>query len=168
MGGIIDIPGVTWRGIPNGQEGEANSNLSIDVAVPGEPTVITTIDGYVTGGYISRRGRVFRARMRFTIQVTYSSSTVALAMERAKREMERLFLDTFADKNFEVSEVFIPNLDPVRGRVSLFTEQFYRGTKLFKELQGARFLDARLREMRKRRNKRMRDMRTKRRFSTRR
>lgn len=94
-----------------------------------EPKITTTIDCYVSGTYVTSKGKVFSIRERFSITVTYSNSTIIETMARVRE----LLISKFEQENpeFKISDIFIPELRPEMKRIPEPTF-VYRGGKVFR------------------------------------
>lgn len=102
-----------------------------DYSNPKEKKITTTIDCYVTGSYVTNKGKIFTIRQRYSINVSYSSSTILETMQRVKQMLMLKFQDD--NYGFDIAEVFIPPL--TQNLPSAPQPRFiYRGGKIYKYL----------------------------------
>lgn len=122
----------SWTGpkkAPYGELLRPSTLPSVDYSIPKEKSITTTIDCYVTGSYIDQRGKMFTIRERYSIDVTYSNSTVLEAMARIRQ----LLMSKFEEENpsFQVGDVFIPELPPEM-KVIAEPQYVYRGGRIYR------------------------------------
>jgi hypothetical protein len=110
----------------------------IDNAAPVGKNIRTSVDCYVAGQYVNKKGNVIEVTQRYTIFVAYNKQTQMMTMQQVR---ERILSDFQAKygATFNISNVFIPQLPiPVGERVSRQTKaapvQLYRGTDSFKSM----------------------------------
>jgi hypothetical protein len=122
----------SWSGpkrAPFGEQIRTSSFPSVDYSNPKEKSISTTITCYVTGTYIDDRGKMFTIRERYSIDVTYSNSTIIETMTRIRS----LLIQKFSEDNpsFNVSDIFIPELVPEIKRLAepMF---MYKGGKIYR------------------------------------
>jgi len=121
-----------WSGTKKAPFGEIvrpTSLPEIDYSDPKEKKITTTIDCYVTGHYLTTKGKIFTIRQRYSITISYSNSTIVETMARIKN----LLMQKFQEDNpsFDIDEVFIPPLTPEFKTVAE-PRYVYRGGRIFR------------------------------------
>src|SRR3990172_9952852 len=77
----------SWSGgkkTPFGDNLRGSYLPSVDYSDDKEKPITTTIDIYVTGTYVTQKGKIFTIRERYSIEITYSNSTIIEAMSRVR------------------------------------------------------------------------------------
>ena len=82
----------------------------IDNAIPGQATIRTSVDCYVSGQYVSQKGaRSIEVTQRYTIFVAYSKSTQLATMNQVRDRILQDFQGRYGS-TFNISNVFVQNL----------------------------------------------------------
>jgi len=121
-----------WAGSRSAQYGESNvlSNLTpLDYSNPKEKSISTTVDVYVTGSYLTGKGKIFTIRKRYSIHIVYTDSTIMQAMQEVRRKaISQFALD---NPEFSISDIFVPELKPFfkPGAEPVY---MYRGGRLYR------------------------------------
>ena len=105
--------------------------------------ISTSIDCYVSGHYVDRKGNTLEVKQRYTVYVQYNKDTIVQAINGVRKKI----LDDFQQKyqGMKIDEVFIPELVKPLGEEKIMEDVgFYYGTKLFKELSKSQRLDVKL------------------------
>ena len=82
----------TWTGpkkAPYGELIRPSTLPSVDYANPREKEITTTIDCFCTGTYIDQRGKMFTIRQRYSIEITYSNSTIIETMKDRRGKVRK-------------------------------------------------------------------------------
>lgn len=121
-----------WSGPNKARSGEISRPKtlpSLDYSSEKEKPIITTVDCYVTGTYIDNKGKIFTIRERYSIDITYSNSTIIEAMARVRQ----LLISKFQEDNpsFEIGRIFIPELPPEMKRIPE-PKYTYRGGRVYR------------------------------------
>lgn len=86
---------------------------SVDVSSPADKnTISTSIDCYVAGEYIGRKGNSLEVRQRYQIFVKYGSSSQIQAMEQVRTRIMDDFSNRFGQ--FNITSVYVEPLSPVQ------------------------------------------------------
>lgn len=148
----------TWTGPKRVKHGEAIRPVIIppvDYSNPKEKVITTEIDCYITGSYTTTKGKIFSIRERYTIQVTYSNSTIIESMTRVRSLLIQKFQEE--NPNYDVTDVFIPELPPDMKRVPE-PRYYYAGGRAWKfqtRMQEGKFLLSTSKEIYKNRAERI-------------
>ena len=137
---MVDFPSIIERlKISGGKRhrfGEAidiDQSQVIDYSSTTRNNISTSVDCYVSGHYTDKMGNVLEVKQRYTIYISYNSETIHQALAELRKRM----LDDFTRKysGLTVDDVFVPELMIPQGREGLIEEeQFYYGSKLFKQM----------------------------------
>jgi hypothetical protein len=125
----------SWSGPKKAPYGELirPSDVELDYADPSETPITTTIDCFITGTYIDQKGKMFTIRQRYSVTITYSSSTVVQAMARIRDRLIQKF--QAENESFMVGDIFIPELQrEVPFKTTPEPIYTYRGGKLWRYL----------------------------------
>ncbi len=102
----------TWIKNPKQQVGDSIVIQRLpeqDFSEEGERSIETTVDCYVTGSYVDQqKGKVFQIRQRYSIDITYSNSSLVRSTNFVRQEIIRRFEQD--NDNFSINEVIIPDL----------------------------------------------------------
>jgi hypothetical protein len=123
---------VGWRGDRMNRVAEPGNITSLPVIDNTEPTkqnVRTSIDCYVTGTYVAKKGQIFTVRQRYTIFLSYGRNTQFQTMQQARNVIVSDFGGRYGG-SFNVKDVFIPDLKLPPGEAEPM--QMYRGSSVFK------------------------------------
>ena len=116
---------------------QPEKEIIIDYSESGEKSVALSLDCYVSGQYVGRKGEVIEARFRFTTYVKYSESTLKPAMEGVRHRITEEFKKEFP--SFEPSIIFVDESKwvhiPERTRAE--DMGFYQGGELYKRITGS-------------------------------
>lgn len=93
-----------------GDSAEAIQLPTVDDTVQGEYVVDTTIDCYVTGTYIDKKGRLTQVKQRYSVRIRYSKSTFDRVMAALREKLASAFTDKYSGYGFDITNVFIPDL----------------------------------------------------------
>lgn len=123
---------------------EIDKSSVLDYSDPLKNNVSTSIDCYVSGHYMDRKGNVLEVKQRYTVYVQYTKDTIVQAINGVRKRI----LDDFQSKyhGMKIDEVFIPELIKPLGADQISEDEgFYYGSKLFKEMTKSQKLDVDLR-----------------------
>ena len=135
---------VGFRGPSNRRTAEPSSIKSltpIDNEVPGEATIRTSVDCYVSGQYVHKRGKTVEVTQRYTIWVTYSSSTQLQTMNQARDRIMMDFQQRYGG-TFNISNVFVAQI-PVPMNIKELPKpdaepmEMYGGSAMFRSMTRA-------------------------------
>ena len=121
-----------WRGDSHNKTAEPGTVTSLPVVDNTDPrgkNIRTSIDCYVTGTYIGKKGQSFEVKQRYTIFVSYSSNTQQETMQQARNELVKDFSSRYG-KTFNVRDIFIPDFKPAPEEAAPI--EMYRGSTTFK------------------------------------
>lgn len=124
----------TWTGPKKAPYGELIRPASlppVDYSDEKEKPITTTVDCYCTGTYIDDRGKLFTIRERYSLEVTYSNSTIIEAMTR----LRNMVISKFEQENpsYQIGDVFVPQLLPELKKTA-DPRYLYRGGRIYKYL----------------------------------
>jgi len=132
-----------WRGAPTDRQtepGVVTALPMVDNSNRFSNTVRTSIDCYVSGTYVTRKGGQFTVRQRYTIFVAYNKDTQAATMSQVRARIMGDFQAKYG-KMFNVTNVFVPGLPvPKDDRViglkpgAEIPQELYFGSALFKQM----------------------------------
>jgi hypothetical protein len=115
----------------------------IDYSDPNYNNISTSIDCYVSGHYLDRKGNMLEIKQRYTVYVQYNKATITPALQQVRKNILESFKNQYP--GMMIDEVFIPELISPLGKEGIMEEEsFYYGSKLFKELSKSQLLDLRL------------------------
>jgi hypothetical protein len=104
---------------------------SVENVKQGERSISTTVDCYVSGEYVTKDGKTFKIRQRYSIAIKYSRSTLNEVMQRLRNAIQSEFTATYSGDGFQISDVFVPLLT---APTAYQTVEFYRGSKYWRLL----------------------------------
>lgn len=101
---------------------------SLDYSELNKKTISTEVTCFITGTYITDRGKIFTIRQRYSVYVRYNRDTLREVMSRVRQ----MIIDKFNQENegFTITDIFIPEfMTP-----SAIPEPtyLYRGGKIFR------------------------------------
>lgn len=123
----------TWDKAKNARYGSSiivESLPSLEYEEKGKRSISTTVDCYVTGTYITREGKLFSIKQRYSIDVSYTRDDIIEVMSRIRQMIMEKFKAEHPEYN--ISDVFIPELLSPRNIPE--PAYFYRGGKLYRYL----------------------------------
>lgn len=112
---------------------------SLDYTERTEKSISTSVDVFVTGQYISHKGRTFSIRERYTVHVRYSMSNIREVMSRIREMIMSKFQQDNPD--FNITDIFIPEL--IRPSAVPEPKYMYRGGRVWRYI--TRFSEGRFR-----------------------
>jgi len=110
-GKTAEMPPSTLSPIDNGNPIDKQANVT------------TSIDCYVAGTYVGRKGQRLETMQRYTIYVSYSRDTQAQTMVMVRNRISEDFAKKYSQ--FLISTVFVPELQAPAGEAD--AELFYGG-----------------------------------------
>lgn len=123
---------VGWRGDRSNKMAEPGSITSlpvIDNSVPTKQNIRTSIDCYVTGTYVGKKGQMFTVKQRYTIFLSYGRDTQFQTLQQTRSVIVSDFGSRYGGV-FNVRDVFIPDLKVPAGEAEPL--QMYGGSTVFK------------------------------------
>ena len=123
---------VGWKGTSSNRTAEPQVNRNLPVIDNGTgsagKTISTSIDCYVSGEYVSRKGQRMAVIQRYSIFVRYGPDTQAATMQQVRGRISQDFSEKYGAQ-FNVAHVHVPDLlTPVEAPTAE-AEQFYRGSE---------------------------------------
>lgn len=121
-----------FKGTSNNRTAEPQVNRNLPVidnarGVAG-PKISTSIDCYVSGEYVSRKGQRMVVVQRYSIFVSYGQSTQAQTMQQVRGRIVQDFSEKYG-MQFNVANVHVPDLLTPERAPTADAEQFYRGSE---------------------------------------
>jgi len=110
----------------------------IDNSVPGQATIRTSVDCYVSGQYVQKQGKSVEVTQRYTIYVAYSKETQLATMNKIRDTIMNDFQAKYGG-TFNINNVFVQTLPvPVKKDVPVKDEaqplEMYQGSGLFRDM----------------------------------
>jgi len=123
---------VGWRGDRSHKQAEPSQITTLPVVDKTDPVrknIRTSIDCYVSGTYIGKKGQQFEIKQRYTIFVSYSKGTQYEAMQEVRNVVASDFSRKYG-QTFNVRDIFIPNLTTPMDEAAPM--EMYGGSRTFK------------------------------------
>jgi hypothetical protein len=115
---------------------QPEKEIVLDYSEPNERKMALSLDCYVSGQYVDKKGNSVEVKFRFNVYVRYSASTMQNAMSGLRGRLMEEFKREFP--GFEPTTVFV---EPDKWRVPVAPTAaqevgFYEGGELYKKLTG--------------------------------
>jgi hypothetical protein len=137
-----------FKGTPQHRIAEPSSIKTlppIDNTIPGKPNIRTSVDCYVSGQYVQKKGKILEVTQRYQIFVSYSHATQLETMKQLRELISNDFRERY-ERSFNISTVFIPELRPPaetsKEQKPAESMEIYGGSRMFRSItryQRARF-----------------------------
>jgi len=101
----------------------------VDLSDPRGGNVHTSIDCYVSGQYVGKRGQIHEVQQRYTVFVSYGRDGQSDAMRQTRSVIASDFSKRFGG-TFNMTTVFVPELRVPQGREA-DPELMYGGSRTF-------------------------------------
>jgi len=121
-----------WRGSSGYKVAEPSTVTTmpvVDQSDPSSQNVRTSIDCYVSGQYVGKKGQVHEVRQRYTIFVSYSKATQYDAMQQTRNAIASDFSSKYG-KTFNITTIFVPETQFRSPEPQ--PAEMYRGSTVFK------------------------------------
>lgn len=114
---------------------KVNTLPVIDNSVPGQATIRTSIDCYVSGQYVAEKGKITEVTQRYTIFVAYSKSTQMQTMDEVRHRIIADFEAKYG-KTFNIVNVHVPGLPVPKHQLprDVGEIEFYHGSRMFRSM----------------------------------